>query len=267
MGQMTLLQGDCLELMKDIPDGSVDMVLCDLPYGTTRCKWDTVIEFDRLWEAYNRIVKENGAIVLFAAEPFASSLRMSNIKNFKYDWVWDKDKGTGFLNAKRQPMRNHELLCVFYRKQCTYNPQKTKGHAKRESYRSADLQTPVYGEMKNNYKYSSTERYPRSIQVFSTDTQNSSLHPTQKPVALCDYMIRTYTNPGEVVLDNCMGSGTTGVACVNTGRRFIGMELDEGYLRSPRTASTKLLERKVNLYENLHCRPYHKQPSAPEGSL
>lgn len=126
-----LRQGDCLELMKDIPDGSVDMVLCDLPYGITRCKWDTVIEFDRLWEAYNRIVKENGAIVLFAAEPFASSIRMSNIKNFKYDWVWDKVKGTGFLNAKRQPMRNHELLCVFYRKQCTYNPQKTMGHAKK----------------------------------------------------------------------------------------------------------------------------------------
>ena len=226
---VNLLHGDCLELMKDIPDGSVDLVLCDLPYGATRCKWDAVIEFGKLWEAYNRVVKENGAIVLFAAEPFASLLRMSNMKNYKYDWVWDKVKGTGFLNAKRQPMRNHELLCVFYRKQCTYNPQKTHGHAKKETYRGAHLQTPVYGAMKKDYKYSSTERYPRSIQVFSTDTQNSSLHPTQKPVALCEYMIRTYTNPGEVVLDNCMGSGTTGVACVNTGRRFIGIELDKQY--------------------------------------
>ena len=141
-----LLQGDCLELMKGIPDGSVDMVLCDLPYGTTRCKWDTAIPFEPLWEQYNRIVKENGAVVLFAAEPFASLLRLSNIGNYKYDWVWDKVKGTGFLNAKKQPMRCHELLCVFYRKQCTYNPQKTQGHVKKTAFRSAHLQTPVYGD-------------------------------------------------------------------------------------------------------------------------
>ena len=215
--------------MKDIPDGSIDMVLCDMPYGTTKCKWDVKIPFDKLWEQYNRIVKENGAVVLFAGEPFASSLRLSNIEDYKYDWVWDKVRGTGFLNAKKQPMRYHEILCVFYRKQCTYNPQKTTGHVKKTAFRKADLQTPVYGEMKNGNYYSSTERYPRSILKFSTDTQKVALHPTQKPVALCEYMIRTYTNEGETVLDNCMGAGSTGVACVNTGRRFIGMELDQEY--------------------------------------
>lgn len=178
--------GDCLELMKEIPEKSIDMILCDLPYGTTQCKWDTVIPFEPLWVQYNRIIKENGAIVLFATEPFASRLRMSNIKNYKYDWVWDKVKGTGFLNAKRQPMRNHELICVFYKKQCVYNPQMTHGHILKKSYRSKKLQTDVYGEMKKDYRYESTDRYPRSIQVFSTDTQNSSLHPTQKPVALTD---------------------------------------------------------------------------------
>ena len=215
--------------MKDIPDKSIDCIITDLPYGTTQCKWDTVIPFELLWEQYNRIIKENGAIVLFGTEPFSSHLRLSNLKNYKYDWIWDKIKGTGFLNAKRQPMRNHELISVFYKKQCTYNPQKTYGHKKKKSYRSKDLQTDVYGEMKNDYTYESTERYPRSIQVFSTDTQNSSLHPTQKPVALIEYLIKTYTNEGEIILDSCMGSGTTGVACRNLNRRFIGIEMDKKY--------------------------------------
>ena len=224
-----LWQGDCLELMNDIPDKSVDCIITDLPYGTTQCKWDTIIPFEPLWRQYNRIIKDNGAIVLFGTEPFSSHLRLSNLKNYKYDWIWDKVKGTGFLNAKRQPMRNHELISVFYKKQCTYNPQKTYGHKMKKSYRSKDLQTDVYGEMKNDYTYESTERYPRSIQVFSTDTQNSSLHPTQKPVALIEYLIKTYTNDGELVFDSCMGSGTTGVACINTNRRFIGIELDNNY--------------------------------------
>ena len=224
-----LYNGDCLELMKDIPDGSIDMILCDLPYGTTQCKWDIIIPFEPLWEQYNRIIKNNGAIVLFGTEPFSSTLRLSNLKNYKYDWIWDKVKGTGFLNAKRQPMRNHELLSVFYKKQCLYNPQKTFGHKLKKSYRSKELQTDVYGEMKNDYTYESTERYPRSIQVFSTDTQNSSLHPTQKPVALCEYMIKTYTNENEIVLDNCLGSGSTGIAAINLNRKFIGMELDNTY--------------------------------------
>lgn len=224
-----LWQGDCLKLMDNIPDKSVDMILTDLPYGTTQCKWDSIIPFEPLWQQYNRIIKDNGAIVLFGTEPFSSHLRLSNLKNYKYDWIWDKVKGTGFLNAKKQPMCNHELISVFYKKQCIYNPQKTQGHIKKKSYRRKELQTDVYGEMKNDYTYESTERYPRSIQVFSTDTQNSSLHPTQKPVALCEYMIKTYTNPGDIVLDSCAGSGTTGVAAKNLGRKFIGIELDEKY--------------------------------------
>lgn len=219
--------GDCLEVMKDIKDKSVDMILCDLPYGTTQCKWDAIIPFELLWQQYERIIKDNGAIVLFGSEPFSSHLRISNLKLYKYDWVWDKVKGTGFLNAKRQPMRNHELISVFYKKQCLYNPQKTFGHKMKKSFRAKHLQTDVYGEMKNDYMYESTERYPRSIQVFPTDTQNSSLHPTQKPVALCEYLIKTYTNEGEVVLDNCIGSGTTAVACINTSRNYIGIEKDE----------------------------------------
>jgi DNA modification methylase len=220
---------DCLIGMKRIPDKSIDMILCDLPYGTTNCKWDTIIPFEPLWEQYERIIKDNGAIVLTGSEPFSSMLRMSNLKLFKYDWIWDKVKGTGFLNAKRQPMRNHEIVSVFYRKQCTYNPQKTHGHRLKKSFRAKHLQTDVYGEMKNDYLYESTDRYPRSIQVFSTDTQNSSLHPTQKPIALFEYLIKTYTNEGETILDNCMGSGTTAIACINTNRQYIGFELDKGY--------------------------------------
>ena len=224
-----LWQGDCLELMKNIPDKSIDMVLCDLPFGSTRCRWDTIIPFEPLWKQYNRIIKDNGAVVLFGTEPFSSYLRLSNLKNYKYDWIWDKIKGTGFLNAKRQPMRNHELISVFYKKQCTYNPQKTYGHKMKKSYRRKEQQTEVYGKMKNGNTYESTERYPRSIQVFSTDTQNSSLHPTQKPVALLEYLIKTYTNKWDTVLDNTMGSGSAGVASLNTNRKFIGIELEQNY--------------------------------------
>jgi len=220
---------DCLEGMKYIKDKSVDMILCDLPYGTTQCKWDTIIPFEPLWEQYERIIKDNGAIILFGSEPFSSYLRTSNIKIYKYDWIWDKVKGTGFLNAKKQPMRNHEIISVFYKKQCTYNPQKTYGHKNKKSFRGKHLQTEVYGEMKNDYSYESTERYPRSIQIFSTDTQNSSLHPTQKPIALCEYLIKTYTNENEIVLDNCIGSGTTIISAINTNRNYIGFEKDEKY--------------------------------------
>ena len=211
--------------MKEIPDKVVDCIITDLPYGFTRCKWDIIIPFEPLWGQYNRVIKDNGAICLFNTEPFGSYLRLSNIKNYKYDWVWDKVKGTGFLNAKKQPMRNHELIAVFYKKQCTYNPQKTSGHKLKKSYRSSELQTNVYGHMNENL-YESTERYPRSIQVFSTDTQNSSLHPTQKPVALIEYLIKTYTNPGELVLDSCAGSMTTAIAAINTDREYICIEKD-----------------------------------------
>lgn len=230
-------KGNCLELMCDLPDECIDMVLCDLPYGMTNASWDVAIPFDQLWKQYDRITKENAAVVLFGIEPFSSIMRMSNLENYRYDWIWDKVKGTGFLNAKKRPMRNHEIVSVFYRRQCTYNPQKTFGHELKSTYRSSSNQTDVYGKMVKDYRYSSTERYPRSIQVFSTDTQNSSLHPTQKPVALIEYLIRTYTNRGETVLDNCMGSGTTGVACVRTGRRFVGIELDESYYK---TATTRI---------------------------
>lgn len=218
-----------MEIMPLIPDKSIDMILCDLPYGTTACSWDIVIPFAPLWEQYERIIKDNGAIVLFGAEPFSSYLRLSNLKLFKYDWIWDKIKGTGFLNAKKQPMRSHEIMSVFYKNQCLYNPQKTKGHKNKVSYRSKNLQTDVYGDMNRNYLYESTERYPRSIQEFSTDTQNSSLHPTQKPVGLCEYLIKTYTNKGAIVLDNCIGSGTTAIACIKTGRDYIGIEKNEIY--------------------------------------
>lgn len=246
---ITLWKGDCLSLMKDIPDSSVDMILCDLPYGITACKWDVIIPFEPLWEQYKRVAKDNAAIVLFATEPFASMLRISNLQNYKYDWVWNKLKGTGFLNAKKQPLRSHELLCVFYKKQCKYNPQKTQGHIKKISYRSAKLQTEVYGKMKNDYYYRSSERYPQSIQSFSTDTQNSALHPTQKPVALCEYLIKTYSDFGDLVLDNCMGSGTTGVACKKLGRNFIGIETDEKYfdIAKKRIDCTKM-EIPINLF-------------------
>lgn len=226
-----LMQGDCLELMKWLPDKSVDMVLCDLPYGTTRCKWDSVIPFEPLWEEYKRLIKPHGVIALFGAEPFSSALRMSNLKWFKYDWIWDKVMVTGFLNAKKQPMRAHEVISVFYEGQCTYNPQMTHGHKRKVSSARSKIKckaTDAYG--KHGFtSYDSTDRYPRSIQVFSSDKQKSALHTAQKPVALLEYLIKTYTNAGETVLDNCMGSGSTGVAAIHTGRSFVGIELDTGY--------------------------------------
>lgn len=224
-----LYLGDCLELMESISDRSIDLVLCDLPYSITRCKWDTIIPFDKLWEQYNRVAKETTPFVLFGAEPFSSYLRISNIKNYKYDIVWDKVRGSGFLNVHKQPMRNHELISIFYRKQCIYNPQKTFGHVKKEAFRRRELQTEVYGKTKKDNYYNSTERYPRSIVTFSTDTQKSSLHPTQKPIALLEYLIKTYTNEGMTVLDNCMGSGSTAIACIDTNRKFIGMDIEKKY--------------------------------------
>lgn len=220
---------DCLEGMKKISDKSIDAIICDLPYGKTACNWDIIIPFNLLWEHYKRIIKDNGAIILFGCEPFSSYLRLSNLKWYKYDWIWDKVKGVGFLNAKKQPMRNHEYISVFYKKQCTYNPQKTLGHPNKKTFRSKHLQTDVYGQMNKDFYYESTERYPRSIQVFSTDTQKSSLHPTQKPLALLEYLVKTYTNEGEIVLDSCLGAGTTALACINLNRHFIGFEKSEKF--------------------------------------
>lgn len=226
-----LLQGDCLELMKDIPDGSIDMILCDLPYGTTQNKWDSIISLDLLWNEYKRIC--NGAIVLTAQTPFDKILGCSNLTMLKYEWIWEKTHPTGHLNAKRMPMKAHENVLVFYKKNPTYNPQKTFGHARIIAKRTTTkqkIQSTTYGkQIFDSLFYDSTERYPRSVLTLSSDKQKSGLHPTQKPVALMEYLIKTYTNEGDIVLDNCMGSGTTGVACLNTNRNFIGMEKDETY--------------------------------------
>lgn len=231
MNDITLLQGDCLELMKDILDGSVDMVLVDPPYGTSNCKWDSIIPFEPMWEQLNRIVKENGVVCIFGSEPFSSALRMSNIKNYKYDWYWQKTTPTGFLNAKKQPLRNIETISVFYKKQPMYTPQKTCGHKRKVSldkHKRNCRQSEVYGGH-GFTSYDSTERYPTQVLRYKTDKQKSALHPTQKPVALLETLIKTYTEQGETVLDFAFGSCSTGVACVNTGRKFIGIELDDGY--------------------------------------
>lgn len=226
---MQLMKGDCLEEMKKIPDGSVDMILCDLPYGTTRNKWDSVIPLQELWREYKRICR--GAIVLTAQTPFDKVLGCSNLDMLRYEWIWEKTSPTGHLNAAKMPMKAHENVLVFYGSLPTYNPQKTTGHVRKVStadHKRNSVKSTNYGDYANT-TYDSTERYPRSVLLLPTDKQKAALHPTQKPVALMEYLIRTYTNEGDTVLDNCMGSGTTGVACANTGRKFIGIERDEKY--------------------------------------
>lgn len=218
---------DCLEGMKQIPDGSVDMILCDLPYGTTVCKWDAVIPFEPMWGQYKRIIKDNGAVVLFASEPFSSKLIQSNVEQFKYKWIWKKEQGTNPLVAKKQPLNDVEEICVFYRKQATYNPQFEKG---RPYKRTRDKKERVCEAYRNVFLETRTEncgtRYPKRILAFKRE---KGLHTAQKPVPLLEYLIKTYTNPGEVVLDNCIGSGSTAEACIRTGRHFIGFELDPKY--------------------------------------
>ena len=215
---MKLYSGDCLIWMNVIPDASVDMIFCDLPYGTTANKWDSIIPYEPLWEHYRRICK--GPVVLTAAQPFTSALVMSNVKDFKYQWVWEKPQGTGFLNAKKQPLRSTEDVLVFYKTQCIYNPQKTYGHSnyKATSNKGSSNYRPFD---RGSFGAEDGSRYPTTILNFN---QEKGFHPTQKLVALMEYLIRTYTHEGMTVLDNCMGSGTTGVACVNTGREFIGIE-------------------------------------------
>lgn len=233
-----LMQGDCLERMKEIPDGSVDMILCDLPYGTTACKWDSVIPFEPLWEQYRRIAKKNAAIVLTASQPFTTALIASNMREFRYCWVWAKSRVTGFANAKVQPLRCVEDVVVFYRSRPTYNPQGLRriDAVKRngasvggDSLRGDTVASAGRGSLRTaggEYVQEFTG-YPR--QVLSIGSESGTVHPTQKPVALMEYLIRTYTNEGETVLDNCIGSGTTGVACRNLNRSFIGIEMDETY--------------------------------------
>ena len=229
-----LRKGDCLELMKDIPNGSIDMILADLPYGTTACKWDTIIPFEPLWEQYKRIIKNNGAIVLFGSQPFTSALIMSNPKDFKYEWIWQKTKGSNFQTLKHQLWKMHENILVFNAKG-VYNPQKyTVSDDKIDKRKNINdpltNKDGVYGKLKRTRKKDDGTRYPGSVQKFK-NPNNNSLHPTQKPVALLEYLIKTYTNEGDLVLDNTMGSGTTGVACVKEKRNFIGIELNEEYFK------------------------------------
>ena len=234
-----LRQGDCLELMKDIPDKSIDMILCDLPYGVLNkqnknAKWDSVIPFEPLWKQYNRIIKDNGAIVLFGSGMFTSDLMQSNKKMWKYNLIWKKgNRPTGFLNAKKQPLRIYEDICIFYKKQPTYNPQFTYGdkvHSRGKAGNGLGKQgrNGCYGDFAMTPAVLTNEKYP--ISIIDIDKEHPQIyHPTQKPVALLEYLIKTYTNKGDIVLDNCMGSGSTGVACKKLNRNFIGIELDENY--------------------------------------
>lgn len=222
--------------MKDIPDKSIDLILCDLPYGTTKCKWDIVIPFDRLWEQYNRIIKDNGAIVLFGTEPFSSELRLSNKSDYKYDIYWVKEKPTNFMQVKKRVGKLTENICVFYKKQCTYNPQMVKHNGKKvtnkPSERNAKFKSVVASDSPtlSIKPYEDTGyRYPCDILNINREKLGSTVHPTQKPVELLEWLIKTYTQEGEIVLDNCMGSGSTGVAALNLHRKFIGIELDRQY--------------------------------------
>ena len=241
-----IILGDCLDVMKGIADKSVDMILCDLPYGTTACKWDVVIPFDLLWEQYNRIIKDNGAIVLFGSQPFTSQLISSNIKKFKYEWIWKKTKAGNFALCKKNPMKYHENISVFYNKFPTFN-----------LWNLEKLTNPINSSRKNkganlghcidngNYRQEYTG-YHGSILEFSNGSGiNYSFHPTQKPVALCEYLIKTYTNQNEIVLDNCIGSGTTAIAAIRTGRQFIGIEKDPDYHR---LACERVEKEKLNLF-------------------
>ena len=240
-----LFHGDCLDLMKDFPDGSVDMILCDLPYGTTANKWDVVLPFENLWSQYRRVIKETGAIVLFSDGMFMARLMTSNPAMWRYNLVWDKVLPSGFLNANRAPLRRHEMACVFYKKAPMYNPQKTIGAKNHSRGKKKGCVNSNYGKFDfvDNAEKNGNLKFPTSILTFSKPHPSTAVHPTQKPVPLCEYLIKTYTNPGEVVLDNCMGSGSTGVACVNTGRKFIGIEKEEKYfhIAEERIASAEQL--------------------------
>lgn len=229
-----LHHGNCLEIMDTIPDKPIDLILCDLPYGTTQNKLDIVIPFEPLWEQYERIIKDNGCIALFAQGLFYVDLVNSNRKLFRYDLVWDKVLVSGFLNAKRMPLRQHEQIAIFYKKLPLYNPQFTQGkplHSIGINYMNKEMKNQNYGNFQrtDDSRKGSTEKYPTSIVRFPKPHSSIAKHPTQKPIALLEYLIKTYTNEGETVLDNCMGSGSTGVACKNTNRKFIGIELNDEY--------------------------------------
>ena len=233
MGETILLQGDCLQLMSVVPDSSVHLVLCDPPYGTTNAKWDTPLDLGKMWEQYKRIIKPNGAVLMFAQTPFDKVLGCSNLPWLRYELIWEKTEATGHLNAKKMPMKAHENILVFYDKLPTYNPQKTTGHVRKTVLRvdHGKNQGVLYGSQKGTTSYDSTERYPRSVLKFSKEKQKENYHPNQKPLRLVEWLINTYSNPGDIVLDNCMGSGTTAVAAKRLGRRFIGMELEPDFVQ------------------------------------
>jgi len=220
--------GDCLEVMKDIPDKSVDMILCDLPYGTTACKWDTIIPFEPLWEQYERVIKDNGAIVLTASQPFTSALVMSNPRMFKNEWIWKKQKPTNFYQVKQQPLKEHESILIFAKKRINYNPQGTVTVSVKSGRKNKS--SNLYSDYDGGDYVQTVGNYPRSILAYPTEGDKKRLHPTQKPVALFEYLIKTYTNEGDLVLDNCAGSGTTGVACKNTNRNYILIEKEQEYI-------------------------------------
>ena len=225
-----IILGECIEEMKKIEKESIDMILCDLPYGTTQCSWDSIIPFKELWEQYERIIKLNGAIVLTAAQPFTSSLVMSNIKLFRYSLVWEKSKSTGYLNSKKMPMRAHEDILVFYKKLPTYNPQMVQGTPYDKGI--AHRPTEVYSEQKGqiHVKNENGLRYPRSVQYFKTaESEGKVYHPTQKPISMFEWLIKTYSNENDMILDNCLGAGTTAIAALRTNRKYIGIEINQEY--------------------------------------
>ncbi|WP_279084134.1 DNA-methyltransferase [Kluyvera ascorbata] len=221
-----LHNADCFDVFPTIASGTVDLVCADIPYGTTQCRWGSVLDLETMWAELYRIAKPNAAIVLFSAQPFTSILVSSNLADWRSEWIWEKGNATGFLNAKKQPLRAHENIQVFYRRQPTYNPQMTDGHVRKTSKRKT-VNSEFYGKALNLTEYDSTQRYPRDVQFFSSDKQRGNYHPTQKPLALVKYIIETYCNPGDTVLDFTMGSGTTGVACQEIGRQFIGIEKEK----------------------------------------
>ena len=232
MSESKLYLGDCLELMKDIEDKSIDCIICDLPYGTTSCKWDIIIPFDELWEQYNRIIKINGAIVLFGQEPFSSLLRTSNLKDYKYDIYWEKERLTNINQVKHRVGKTVENISIFYKKQCTYNPQMIKynGKPRTNKVKNGKLGKLTDENEKKVFEYRDNGlRYPTQVWKFQRDCLVSNLHPTQKPLALLEELVKTFSNENDLILDNCMGSGTTGVACKNLGRRFIGIEKEKKY--------------------------------------
>jgi len=225
--KLNLINWDCLEEMQKIETWSIDMILCDLPYWTTRNKWDSVIDLGLLWIQYQRIIKDNWAIILFAQSPFDKVLWASNLKMLRYEWIWEKTTATGHLNAKKMPMKAHENILVFYKKLPTYNPQKTYWHKRKVSKAESKINSTNssnYNEQKTLTTYDSTERFPRSVLKFATDKQKENLHPTQKPVSICEYLIKTYSYEWDTILDNCMWSWSTGVWAKNTNRKFIGIE-------------------------------------------